>query len=86
MFKFNPENHTGPESIYHDGANYWRENVSNVKVGDIVEFKGQDSYYKGTVISIFTKLDGVSVRCCVQDDRGLILIKNPSSAILLYSC
>jgi len=52
-------------------------------VGDEVEFKGQDSYFKGTIVSIFTKLDGKSVRCVVQDERGLLLIKLPSSAILI---
>lgn len=55
------------------------------KVGDIVEFSGQDSYYKGVVVSIFTKLDGVSQRCVVQDERGLLLIKNPSRAKVLDS-
>lgn len=52
-----------------------------MKVGDIVEFKGKDSYFKGTIVSVFTKLDGKSVRCVVQDDRGLLLIKNPNQAI-----
>jgi hypothetical protein len=41
-----------------------------VKIGDLAEFKGKDSYFKGVVVSIFTKLDGESVRCVVQDDRG----------------
>ena len=50
-------------------------------VGDKVEFKGKDSYFCGIVVSVFTKLDGVSVRCVVQDERGLLLIKNPSSAV-----
>lgn len=52
-----------------------------MKVGDIVEFKGKDSYFKGAVVAVFTKLDGKSVRCVVQDDRGLLLIKNPEQAI-----
>jgi len=54
-----------------------------IKVGDEVEFSGKDSYFRGTVVSIFTKLNGVDVRCVVQDSRGLLLIKNPSSAKLL---
>lgn len=56
-------------------------NMEEVKVGDLVEFKGKDSYFKGTLVCIFTKLDGKSVRCCVQDDRGLLLIKNPRDAV-----
>lgn len=55
--------------------------MEQVKVGDLVEFKGKDSYFKGTIVCIFTKLDGESVRCCVQDDRGLLLIKNPRDAV-----
>lgn len=58
----------------------------NVKKGDLVEFRGSDSYFKEILVCIFTKLDGVSVRCCVQNEDGILLIKNPSSAILLYSC
>lgn len=53
----------------------------NLKIGDKVDFKGSDSFYSGTVISIFIKLNGTSKRCCVEDSRGLILIKNPSSAL-----
>jgi len=49
-------------------------------VGDTVEFKGKDSYYKGVVVCLFTKLNGTSVRCIVEDHNGLLLIKNPSSA------
>lgn len=55
--------------------------MNEVNVGDLVEFRGKDSYFKGTIVSIFTKLDSVSVRCVVQDDRGLLLIKNPRDAI-----
>lgn len=54
-----------------------------MKIGDLVEFRGTDSYYKGVVVSIFTKLDGKSERCVVQDDRGLLLIKNPKHAMQL---
>ena len=54
-----------------------------LKVGDYVEFKGKDSYFEGTIVSIFTKLNGVDTRCVVQDDRGLLLIKNPKDAKLI---
>ena len=57
--------------------------MNDVKVGDMVEFSNTDAYFKGTVVSIFYKLDGESVRCVVQDDRGLLLIKNPKHAILV---
>lgn len=55
--------------------------MGNLIVGDTVEFKGKDSYFKGIIVSVFTKLDGESVRCVVQDRRGLLLIKNPKDAI-----
>jgi hypothetical protein len=55
------------------------EDKKMVDVGDTVEFKGQDSYYKGVVVCIFKKLNG-AVRCVVEDDRGLLLIKDPSKA------
>ncbi len=54
-----------------------------VQEGDEVEFKGKDSYFKGTIVSIFTKLDGVTKRLVVQDDRGLLLIKNLEQAKLV---
>lgn len=54
-----------------------------VEVGDEVEFVGKDSYFRGVIVAVFVKLDGKSVRCVVQDDRGLLLIKNPSSARLV---
>jgi hypothetical protein len=113
MFKFNLENHLGHESIYHDGANYWRETRMNkndklmtleeynaaikklgeadaaskkadfeFKVGDVVEYIGEDSYYKGTIVCIFTKLNGRSVRAAVENDDGLLLIKSLSNAKL----
>lgn len=67
------------------GVELWaykkENNMNEVNVGDLVEFKGKDSYFKGVIVTIFTKLDGVSVRCCVQDDRGLLLIKNPRDAV-----
>lgn len=52
------------------------------KVGDVVEYIGEDSYYKGTIVCIFTKLNGRSVRCCVENDDGLLLIKGLSNAKL----
>lgn len=57
--------------------------MNEVKEGDLVEFIGLDSYFKGTIVCIFTKLNGVSKRCIVQDDRGLLLIKNPKDAKLV---
>ncbi len=55
---------------------------NKIKIGDTVEFSGKDSYFKGTIVTLFTKLDGESVRCVAQDDRGLLLIKNPKDAKL----
>jgi len=59
-----------------------------IDVGSKVKFEGQDSYYKGTVVAMFRKLDkeGKQLgpwRCVVQDDRGLLLIKDPFKATLL---
>lgn len=54
-----------------------------IKVGDLVEFTNTDAYYKGIVVSVFYKLNGESERCVVEDDRGLLLIKNPKQAVLL---
>jgi hypothetical protein len=59
------------------------KNDEVVNVGDLVEFKGQDSYFKGTIVCIFTKLNNTSVRCCVENSDGLLLIKNPRDAILV---
>jgi hypothetical protein len=53
-----------------------------IKVGDEVEFKGQDSYYRGKIVCIFTKRDGVSKRCVVQDSRGLLLIKGMNGVLI----
>lgn len=50
-----------------------------VKVGDIVEFKGEDSQYSGVVVAVFNKINGTT-RCVVEDERGLLLIKNPKNA------
>lgn len=52
------------------------------KVGDVVEYMGEDSYYKGTIVCIFTKLNGRSVRAIVENDDGLLLIKGLSNAKL----
>lgn len=52
-----------------------------IKEGDMVEFKGADSYFSGRVVSLFTKLNKLSERCVVEDSRGLLLIKNPKNAI-----
>jgi len=48
--------------------------------GDKLEFAGKDSYYKGVVVSVFQKKSG-AVRCVVEDDRGLLLIKNPDQGV-----
>ena len=56
--------------------------MSEVEVGDTVEFDGQDSYYQGVVVCIFEKINGAK-RCIVEDTRGLLLIKNPSRAVIL---
>lgn len=53
-----------------------------VEVGDVVEFKGEDSQYTGVVVSVFNKINGAT-RCIVEDERGLLLIKNPKSAKVL---
>lgn len=55
-----------------------------VKVGHYVEFTGSDSQ-SGVVVALFTKLDNESVRCVVQDSRGLLLIKNPKFAKIIYT-
>lgn len=59
------------------------KNNEVIMLGDEVEFKGQDSYFKGTIVCIFTKLNNISVRCCVENCDGLLLIKNPRDAILV---
>lgn len=54
---------------------------NEINVGDLVEFAGKDSYYKGFVVSIFHKKDNENeIRCVVEDDRGLLLIKHPDKA------
>jgi hypothetical protein len=54
-----------------------------LKLGDLVEFKGKDSYFCGTVVSIFTKLNGQTQRIVVEDSRGLLLIKNIEQAVII---
>jgi hypothetical protein len=53
-----------------------------IKIGQTVEFVGKDSYFKGNVVALFYKLDKKSIRCVVQDERGLLLIKSPKDAII----
>jgi len=50
-----------------------------LSLGELVEFSNTDAYYKGKVVCVFEKLNG-SIRCVVEDDRGLLLIKNPLHA------
>ena len=53
-----------------------------VEVGDVVEFKDEDSQYTGVAVAVFNKINGAT-RCIVEDERGLLLIKNPKSAEVL---
>jgi putative ribosome biogenesis GTPase RsgA len=53
----------------------------NLKVGDRVRYEGADSKYSGTIVCIFTKLNGTSQRCCVENTDGLLLIKSLSNAL-----
>lgn len=53
----------------------------NLKIGDEVEFRGSDSCFSGRIVCIFTKLNGISERICVEDSRGVLLIKNRSHAL-----
>jgi hypothetical protein len=50
--------------------------------GDIVEKKGGDYYFKGTIQCIFTKLNGV-VRVVVENNEGVLHIFNPGQLSLL---
>lgn len=54
-------------------------------VGTMVEYRGQDSYYKGRIVSVFSKLNGTSIRCVVENDDGLLLIKSLSNAVMLLN-
>lgn len=61
-----------------------------MKVGDYVVFEGQDSRFEGAVVCVFNKigplgkLDGPE-RCVVQDERGILLIKNPGVGCVTYT-
>ena len=62
-----------------------------MKVGDLVECAGQDSYFRGYVVALFNKLDDRGEpngpeRCVVQDNRKLLLIKNPEAGKVIRSC
>lgn len=57
-------------SDLHDN-DYW-EGV--FKRGDIVDKIGGDYTFTGTVVAVFTKLDGGQTRYIVEDHRGLLLI------------
>lgn len=59
-----------------------KKGTVDLMVGDVVEYIGEDSYYKGTIVCIFTKLNGKSVRCVVENLDGLLLIKGLSNAKL----
>lgn len=45
------------------------------KIGDKVEIKGEDSYFKGEIRSIFTKVSG-KVRYVVENPDGVLHIYN----------
>lgn len=51
-----------------------------IKEGDFAVFRGEDSYYEGIIVSIFKKKNG-AVRVIIEDDRGLLLIKNPQHGV-----
>lgn len=53
-----------------------------LKINDEVEYAGKDSYFRGKIVCIFTKRDGVSQRCIVQDKRGLLLIKGMNGVLI----
>jgi len=58
-------------------------------LGDKVEFNGADSRFAGIVVSVFHKYDEKlelfcgPARVIVQDERGLLLIKNPETGIVI---
>lgn len=54
---------------------------AGLKVGDYVKYEGADSRYWGTIVCIFTKMNGTSVRCVVENQDGLLLIKSLSNAL-----
>lgn len=54
-------------------------------VGDLVQRKGSDYKFPGTIVAVFRKLDYTTglldgpVRYCVQDDRGTLFIQSEST-------
>lgn len=62
---------------------YTSETAFPIAEGDEVEFKGEDSYYRGHVVAIFKKRGTEQVRCVVQNSDGLLLIKNPKHAAII---
>lgn len=47
-------------------------------VGDHVQRAGSDYKFPGTVVAVFTKLNG-QVRYVVEDDRGTLFIQSDKS-------
>lgn len=54
-----------------------RKDGRRIYEGDFLIFETSDSYFEGHIVSLFSKDVSFNVRCVVQDDRGLLLIKNP---------
>lgn len=48
-------------------------------LGKDMEFSGEDSYYRGRVVAVFGKRNQQKVRVVVENNDGLLLIKNPYS-------
>lgn len=59
--------------------------MDELKRGDIVRYKGEDSHYFGIVVAVFKKLDTTKTRCIVENLSGTCLIKGSHNAKLIYS-
>lgn len=52
--------------------------MSIYEIGDLVQRRGSDYKFPGTVVSVFRKLSG-EVRYVVEDDRGTLFVQSDKS-------
>jgi hypothetical protein len=57
-----------------------RKVLEEFKIGDLVEIRGEDSYFTGTLVAVFPKLNG-TVRVVVENSDGILHIYAPKQLV-----
>lgn len=79
-----PDNYANvtTQHAFNDIRSHLYKQQPDPRIGCIVEYEGEDSYYRGRIAQVIRKFNRVTgehdgpERFAVQDDRGLLLIKN----------